>query len=801
MSSIFTSGLSDANHSNTSGSNNPGSESRTTFFKWQYDQQPQRTPSNQKFSLEELINCCYILDGINEQDFVNFLLLANTQVKNTDTSTSGNNNTNSPLKYQKLISNYLSNNNNVCNLLSLKVVKDILVSKNICNNFNDFQLSISPTTTTKNDKYEDPEDPLAPEDPLSITNDNDISVNSNSNENSNKPTDSTSILQWEAQNLIVISKEFKNFVQKYKCEENLQFLIDIYNYEQIWNICFKNKRFSILKCKITNDNVMNNNINGNNESDENNNETQNNHQSFSVQRTTTNNKQTSPRLASSLSRQNSTANKISNLVSSFQSIRGSFDVSSFVDESLTTEKHTHNTNDMSKELSSEWDTEFNKQHQRQQEESQQRHLKQSLSGEVPNNNTKDSLSSSFNVKFSHVNNSESATTEAAAVQESAYLSEQILTELKKLLNEKWDNIIYSYVNDDSPFQINLPDDVFNKIQAEDSNSHVLYHSPITLLHAKNSVVQLLKENIYHPFLKQLNQRQHQLKLSSPVPTFPTASPSTTGNNITHPQTMSSKDFTSIATSYRPLSGIAKIRDSVSTNKKSSVSSMFSSPRRSTNSKTNSMLWLSRAENSFDSEYGIALPNSVYETNGNQNQFIIKSISENGRLSPDIESLLELHRHSQKPVKLDCPYQEAVAAAAAAAASASALTQLQSSPNFYQERTHRSISVANATNAASAASKSRSQNHGTILKSETTATCAANTATDMASSTASSSSFQIANNCNVSYGARAIISSGSVTHKGPCGVVATESSYTPSSPPLNKRRAGWLKLKKMIKQQR
>lgn len=43
-------------------------------------------------------------------------------------------------------------------------------------------------------------------------------------------------------------QNFKKFIVKSHCEENLQFLVEIYRYEYIWNQLFK-RRSSILKCK------------------------------------------------------------------------------------------------------------------------------------------------------------------------------------------------------------------------------------------------------------------------------------------------------------------------------------------------------------------------------------------------------------------------------------------------------------------------------------------------------------------------------------------------------------------------
>ncbi|ODV72398.1 uncharacterized protein CYBJADRAFT_168700, partial [Cyberlindnera jadinii NRRL Y-1542] len=74
--------------------------------------------------------------------------------------------------------------------------------------------------------------------------------------------------------------------------------------------------------------------------------------------------------------------------------------------------------------------------------------------------------------------------------------------LKNELEKKFREIIHTYVSRDSPYEINLPDDIYNDLIQEAHNEKVLYHSPMVLLPAKNIVLQLLRENIYYKFLSE-----------------------------------------------------------------------------------------------------------------------------------------------------------------------------------------------------------------------------------------------------------------------------------------------------------
>lgn len=49
------------------------------------------------------------------------------------------------------------------------------------------------------------------------------------------------------------SESFKQFIIDLHCQENLKFLVEIYQYEKIWNKVFK-KKYSVLKCKSVSSN-------------------------------------------------------------------------------------------------------------------------------------------------------------------------------------------------------------------------------------------------------------------------------------------------------------------------------------------------------------------------------------------------------------------------------------------------------------------------------------------------------------------------------------------------------------------
>lgn len=68
-----------------------------------------------------------------------------------------------------------------------------------------------------------------------------------------------------------------------------------------------------------------------------------------------------------------------------------------------------------------------------------------------------------------------------------------------IIEDQWHTIMLTYVYHNAPEQINLSGAAYQKIIDEDNNRGVL-HDPIVFLTAKNEILQLLEENVYHAFV-------------------------------------------------------------------------------------------------------------------------------------------------------------------------------------------------------------------------------------------------------------------------------------------------------------
>jgi hypothetical protein len=95
---------------------------------------------------------------------------------------------------------------------------------------------------------------------------------------------------------------------------------------------------------------------------------------------------------------------------------------------------------------------------------------------------------------------------------------EIREQLKEELSEKFNFIVETYVKPNSLNEINLPSDVYTNLIKESENNKVLYHSPLTLLPAKNAVLQLLRENIYYKFISAQERLMKEKERNEPKPT-------------------------------------------------------------------------------------------------------------------------------------------------------------------------------------------------------------------------------------------------------------------------------------------
>ncbi|KAH3683723.1 hypothetical protein WICPIJ_005312 [Wickerhamomyces pijperi] len=104
-------------------------------------------------------------------------------------------------------------------------------------------------------------------------------------------------------------------------------------------------------------------------------------------------------------------------------------------------------------------------------------------------------------------------------------SKKIQTYLLGQLSLKFEDIIENYIQKNSPYEINLPTEIYDLIVKDVSNPRILYHSPSIFLKGKNHIVQLLRENIYFKFLKYEQRGLEKKKENQPAETIDKTHPS------------------------------------------------------------------------------------------------------------------------------------------------------------------------------------------------------------------------------------------------------------------------------------
>lgn len=265
-----------------------------------------------------------------------------------------------------------------------------------------------------------------------------------------------------------IYRRFQKYIMEAHCEENLKFLIEIYHYEKIWNMTFK-RQSSILKCKEAEHHSV---ANG------------------------------GDCKLNSLPTVSSSPKEIPSIDDAFDDGN---DIEEEDDGGLSSPQSTttattdyQNLIDIPKVLKSDDDFDTNS------------FIDDKVAPAVTKK-IRSMSSSSGNEAWTSIFKPEycpSGTAEGALCLCSTHDDDEkivkdnppnIKQQLQDNLKAKFNHIITDYVLQDSPFEINLPNDVCAELVKEFNNPQILFHSPQTLLSAKNAVLQLLRENIYHRF--------------------------------------------------------------------------------------------------------------------------------------------------------------------------------------------------------------------------------------------------------------------------------------------------------------
>ncbi|CCH41567.1 hypothetical protein BN7_1108 [Wickerhamomyces ciferrii] len=476
--------------------------------------------------------------------------------------------------------------------------------------------------------------------------------------------------------------KFQDFINASYSQENLKFLIEIYHYEKIWNKTFK-RQSSILKCKEE-EPTFNMFSNSRKQSVATirtmNSRRSNRHPSIveegSVspaphqhQTLTANHDSVSPvqRKPSNVLSNNDLDKLVQEL--SLPKILKSgdeFDNKSFVNQDMDDLKHSNPSSSSPSPPNGL--------------KNKRNSFASSRSASKRNTEVWDSLfkpsyicEKNNDCQCHHSNNSSDSNLASANDKEvvDALEQQEILEQNKIELQEKFEYIIQDYVINNSPYQINLPDTVYSNLLKEYENNKILYHSPLTLLPAKNAVLQLLRENIYYNFLtdqenlinknnsKKIITKMDELKISN--------SSSTRSSSISQPAAPSalnsSSNPTSVSTGSKPekvkthesIKSIGSNKSNISTRsnleintfpkKKKSKDSNLGKLDTSKSSNSSEESFKSKSNNTpistisnFLNKYHIKIHNNTTQSNNSSAQSSIHSASNNNSESSSINSL-------------------------------------------------------------------------------------------------------------------------------------------------------------------
>lgn len=248
------------------------------------------------------------------------------------------------------------------------------------------------------------------------------------------------------------NKSFKKFISDTHCQENLNFLIEIYHYEQLWNQLFE-RHSSILKCSeerrqstasifLRKDSIREPSI-----------------KSMKYMKSLRNSSNDSLSTRRNL---NINDLKLPNVIQT----QDDFDTISFANLNIESSNSTNNNNSNNNNSNR-------------------------------NNNNHEVWDTLFKSSYCDNNSHEQTADSISEINEAE--------DIKKELTDKFNDIIEEYVLSNSIYEINLPSDVYLNLTKEFKDTSVLFHSPATLLPAKNAVLQLLRENIYYKFVSEQEQ--------------------------------------------------------------------------------------------------------------------------------------------------------------------------------------------------------------------------------------------------------------------------------------------------------
>ncbi|KAH3666719.1 hypothetical protein WICMUC_005536 [Wickerhamomyces mucosus] len=278
-------------------------------------------------------------------------------------------------------------------------------------------------------------------------------------------------------------QKFKQFIIELHCQENLKFLIEIYHYEKIWNKIFKRK-YSILKCKESSSTTNDKSIN------------------ISSSSNITTQSPDSKSMSTSLNGGHNIVSKTrQDSILSMISEEYDLDINDvnnlFKDLDIDLNMKSHE--DSLSDLNSNWSNLFKKQYQEN---------RTNLDHETQKHNIH---------KHDHEGRINSQTLECMCQNSNKLKTQfglnnsQIQSYLLNQLQLKFQFIIKNFILRNSPFEINLPVKIYDSISVEYQNDKIKDHNPLIFLHAKNHILQILRENIYFKFLKieQLEYEKNQ----------------------------------------------------------------------------------------------------------------------------------------------------------------------------------------------------------------------------------------------------------------------------------------------------
>ncbi|KAI5963332.1 uncharacterized protein KGF55_003124 [Candida pseudojiufengensis] len=285
-----------------------------------------------------------------------------------------------------------------------------------------------------------------------------------------------SIDKLDEDNRINICNQFHEFLIKQHCQENLEFLIDIYRYEYTYNL------------KILSSSTIPSNLSPTSKTDSFINNTSNHFYIDNISKIRLNNSP-SPIDNGSITNNNSTkaATNLSlrhGKTSSMASLDSMFKKNQSQQQSLKLDDLDDPQNAFVStiddlDINQPWDN-----------------FKQKfVNDDEDDDDYEDDIGIEMNGKSPPQNEEDEG--------KILYINDEDLNQL----NTKWDFLMNEYIKNDSPKQINISQKLFKEIVEESSITKL--HNPLILIKAKNEVIRMLKENGYFEFLNLCKKNQQQ----------------------------------------------------------------------------------------------------------------------------------------------------------------------------------------------------------------------------------------------------------------------------------------------------